>query len=488
MSYMHNSSHLLDYQKLDGTILTFNLSILHTLIKKFNLIFDQVNKLLDENSEFQILYDELLTILSNENDIDFERVKELLPVIMDIVDKFAEENKYWEFSYTAPKKLSEYKLHIDKNGYLEIMKASVRAKFICVPTTTLRKEHMNIVRYIYNYICREMIESGVQFKLERIIDSIVLTTSAKGLDNKSQLWVFFTTAKGIDPQNLALRERSAIFYKGLPTIATGLNPINWFVSMARTSINFQMKDKINEIHIAFNAPIESCYENSADMLKVFVYEEVTSNRKLMKLFKEFPFALNMVKEYVYPITNWITAPFVSEVFNVANLNITHLINILLLNIFAYKFLRNEEMGWTLFNMLTYRAALKNPDDNDKYLIPPTSKYNPNQYFTTRTLTNFIKMKLEELEFIKYTIYTEKQLEELFKSAIKSLISYDYFDYNNTKIIIDPINLTMEYIKYIFNLLTGKYDDSINEARNYLRGIINEDNLDGGSAFSQVLEK
>ena len=47
---------------------------------------------------------------------------------------------------------------------------------------------------------------------------------------------------------------------------------------------------------------------------------------------------------------------------------------------------------------------------------------------------------------------------------------------------------MEYIKYIFNLLTGKYDDSINEARNYLRGIINEDNLDGGSAFSQVLEK
>ena len=68
MSYVYNSSHLLDYQKLDGTILTFNLSILHTLIKKFNLIFEQVNKLLDSNPEFQILYDEFLTILSDDND------------------------------------------------------------------------------------------------------------------------------------------------------------------------------------------------------------------------------------------------------------------------------------------------------------------------------------------------------------------------------------------------------------------------------------
>ena len=99
------------------------------------------------------------------------------------------------------------------------------------------------------------------------------------------------------------------------------------------------------------------------------------------------------------------------------------------------------------------------------------------------------MKLDEIDFIKYTIYTEKQLEELFKVAIKTLLAYDYYDYNDTKIQLDPVNLTMEYIKYIFNLLTGKYNGVINEARDYLRGVIyDEVNLDGGLAPGKILEK
>lgn len=455
----------MDYQKLDGSIITFNLYKQHTLIKKFELVFDQVNNILSKDTDLHILYDEFLTILSSEV-IDFSKIQELIVPIMEKVDKYAEELNYLKYSYTAPKKISEYKLHIDKIGYHQIMMASVRCKFVCAPITNIRDEAINVVRYIYNYICREIIQSGTQFKIERIIDSIVLSTSARGLDSKSQLWTFFSTAKGLDPQNLALKERNAIFYKGLPTIANGLDPIKWFVSMARTSTNFQMKDRINEIHIAFNAPIESCYENSADMLKVFVYEEVTSNRKLMKLFKEFPFALRLVKEYVYPITNWITAPFVSEVFNVANLNITHLINILLLNIFAYKFLKkscDNNTSMQLFNLLTYRAAIRS-NQSMKYILPTK---NGLQYFTTRTLTNLIRNKMVELEFIKQTIYTNQQLEEMFKFALKSLLSYDYYNHDDVKVTIDPILLTTEYIMYIYNLLTGKYVDIIKEARQYL---------------------
>lgn len=470
MSYSQNKQHLIVYQKFDGTEITFQLSLQHTIVRKFNLIFKQVNAILEADDDLHILYDEFIMLMNDVDNINFSRIKEIMPPMFEKIDMLAEKFNYWQFSYNAPKKISEYKLHIDKNGYLEIMKASVRSKFICVPITLFKYEHMSLTRYIYNYICREMIESGTQFKLERIIDSIVLSTSANGLDNKSQLWIFFTTAKGIDPQNLALRERNAILYKGLPTMATGLNPVNWFVAMARTSIKFQMKDKINEIHIAFDAPIESCYENSADMLKVFIYEEITSNRKLMKLFKEFPFALKLAKEYVYPITNWITAPFISNVFNISNLNITHLINILLLNIFAYKFLRKEEPSWKLFDMLTYRAVIRiNDGSSMKYPLVSNNNDVVEKYFTTRTLTTTIKSIISELEFIKYTIYTTDQLEELFKTAIKSLLLYDYYDHNNIKITIDPILLTNEYIKYIYNLLTHKYDDAIDNARKYFKG-------------------
>ena len=470
MGYIKNTTHFLDYQKLDGSIITFNLSIQHTIIKKYNLIFNQVNTILDRDINFHILYDDFMTTIydcvNDNKEVDFEKIRNMLPDIVNYIDKHAEELNYWEFSYAAPKKLSEFKLHIDKNGYLEIMKASVRSKFICVPVTVLRNKNISLVRYIYNYICKEMIESGVQFKLERIIDSIVLSTSARGMDTKSQLWIFFSTAKGLDPQNLALRERNAIFYKGLPTIATRLNPVNWFVSLSRTSIKFQMKDKINEINVAFNAPIESCYENSADMLKVFIYEEATSNRKLRKLLNEFPFAHEMSNGYVYPITNWISAPFISKVFNVGNLNITHLINILLLNIYAYKFLREKEPNWKLFDMLTYKAASKPVEE--KTIFTKISECNQGNPFTSRIMFNLIRDKLEKLKFTDETIYTQEQLEDLFKFGIKTLLSYDYFDYKDNKMTIDPFELTNEYIEYIYNILTHKYDDVILKAREYIK--------------------
>ena len=479
MSYSQNTSHLLDYQKLDGSLITFNLSIQHTIIKKFDLIFKQVNTILELDSEFHILYDEFISlmIIDDSENINFERIKELLPIICDTVDKYAEQLHYWDFSYTAPKKLSEYKLHIDKNGYLEIMKASVRSKFICVPVTLLRNKNTSLIRYIYNYICREMIESGVMFTLERIIDSIVLSTSARGIDQKSQLWLFFQTSKGLDPQNLALRERNAILYKGLPSIATGRNPISWFVSIARTSINFQMKDKINEINIQFSAPIETPYENATDMLKVFIYEEVTSNRKLKKLFNEYPWAVQLINGYVFPITNWIASPFISEVFNVNNLNISHLVNILLLNLFTYKFLTKKEgFDSILFKMLSYTATIKSEDlkINDssfKYPIPLDfkNKYVTNSHiFNGRVLAQMIKDKMIELDFLNNTIYTQEQIENLFKVAIKNLLNYDYYDYKGVKIVINPIILTDEYIDYVYKLLTHQYNDTVEEARQYLR--------------------
>ena len=471
-------SHFLEYQKLDGSIITFVISMQNTIMKKYSLVFNPINEILDNDEDLNILYDEFVTLMNEKDNLDEERIKEILPELVERIDKNAEELGYWKFSYTAPKKISEFKLHIDKDGYLDIMKASVRCKFVAVFIALYRDKNISLIRYIYSYICKEIINSGVQFKIERIIDSIILSTSARGLDSKSQLWLFFSTSKGIDPQNIALKERNGVFYKGLPTIATGLDPLKWFVSMARTSIRFQMKDKINEANIVFNAPIDSCYENASDMLRIFVYEEVTSNRKLRKLFKEFPFAIEMSREYVYPITNWIAAPFISQVFNVSNLNVSHLINILLLNIYVYKFLRDQENDWILFKMLTYKASVRNNEQkmNDgsfKYTIPSNSvrsrRMIGSNIFTSRNLSSLIDTNLELLKFNEKSIYTKEQLFTLFKFAIKNLLSYDYFDYLNNKIVIDPVDFTIQYIGYIYNLITHKYDNTIESARLFLRG-------------------
>ena len=155
--YSKNTTHFLDYKKHNGETIIFNLSVQHTIIKKFDLIFNQVNKILEMDEDFYKHYDEFLTIIydyveNDESAIDFEKIKELLPLLCNKIDYYAEQLNYWEFSYVAPKKISEYKLHIDANGYLEIMKASVRSKFLCVPITILRERDTSLIRYIYrNY-------------------------------------------------------------------------------------------------------------------------------------------------------------------------------------------------------------------------------------------------------------------------------------------------------------------------------------------------
>ena len=173
----------------------------------------------------------------------------------------------------------------------------------------------------------------------------------------------------------------------------------------------------------------------------------------MRLYKEFPFAIRLVKQYIFPITNWITAPFVSEVFNVSNLNMTHLINILLLNIFTYKFIRKKHPDWYLTKMLTYRAAIKTNTTNSKY-----------------ALTNLIRNIIAKLNISSKTIYTNEQLEQLFKHAIKTLLLYEYYDVNDNRVAINPTVFTTEYITYIYELLTHQIDDIIEEARNYIKEV------------------
>lgn len=466
MSYTKGPSvYSVYYIKLNGTKVEFDLYHQHTLIKKFDLVFQIVNDLLDEDIDFNLLYDEFITEITRDT-IDLNKVNELVTSLIIIIDKKCDERGYYSYSFSAPKKKSDFKLHIDEAGYLNLMKTSMRGRFFCAPITTLRICNMDVVRSIYSEICREIIDTGVLFKLERIIDSVVMVSSVKGLDRASLLWTFFSSAKGIDPQNLALRERNNIFYKGLPTVAIGSDPIKWFISMARTSTNFQMKDKITETYIAVDTPLESSYENSIDMLKIFIYEEITSNRKLLKLLREFPFATGLIREYVYPITKWIALPFISLVFEMTSVDITHLINILLLNIFVYKFLRTSDPSSDLFRLLTYKAKprIKETSSEDDAI----NANDPIALFIFKRLTIAIRSKLNQVKFDKTSIYTTKQIESVCKKALKSILSYNYFDKDDNKIEINPVNITNQYIQYLYDLNTGALADCIAEAKAYLK--------------------
>ena len=91
-----------------------------------------------------------------------------------------------------------------------------------------------------------------------------------------------------------------------------------------------------------------------------------------------------------------------------------------------------------------------------------------QYFTSRSLTNLIRNKIVESKISTKTIYTNDQLEELFKYALKTLLLFEYYDSEGNRMPIDPMIFTNEYILYIYELLTHQFDHVIEMARNYLK--------------------
>lgn len=445
----------------DGREINFDVYKQATISTKFDLIFDQVNTMLEKSPELKTLYDNFIDEFDKEPTINIAR--KYIPDIFKIVDELGNTLGYHEFTYTPPTYKNDLKTHINESDYGYIMMSSLRSKFICAQCTFLREHHMNVVKYIYGEVMKELYTNGILFKLEKVVDSTVIYASSSGMDHKSQLWVVFSSGKGIDPQNIALRERNNVFYKGFPTIAPGKDPIKWLISIVRTSIKFLMKDKITQVNIAVNNPVETVDSSNNKLLKMFIYENVISNRKLFKLVAEMPFSSVLMSEYVLPITHTITTPFISIVFDTPNLNINRLPNLILLNLLTYKFMGTAEVDWKIFELLTCKAVpkIKSYKGNEDPFIDVYDDY-------IRTdLAHKVKKQIKQLNFDKYSTYTSKQLEDVFKDTIKQIYHYDYIDYKGDKLSIHPEIIANEYISYIFNLSVGKYKNQIEGAKRYI---------------------
>ena len=450
----------INYELENGDILHYNVYTQSTLISRFDLIFNFVNTMLDENKELKEYYEKFLKEMKENKST--ETASKYIPTLFSMIDKDGAIKGYHNFTYTPPRKKQDAKGYINEHEYNLIMKSSLRSKFICAVCIELRENNdMSIVKYIYGELLKEMISEGTLSKLERIIESTVNSISSNGFNHRSQLWVVFSSGKGIDPQNIALRERNNVLYKGLATIYPGKDPIKWLVSMVRTSVRYLMKDKITQVNIAVSQNTIESVENSNDkLLKMFIYETVISNRQLYKLIEEMPFGNKLISEYVTPITYTIAAPFISLVFSMPNLNVNRLSNPALINLLTYKFLKQVEPDWQIINLLKCKAV-------SKRVSRENIENEEEKEYSKKFISTIIKKVLSKLKFSSYSTYTDKQLEEIFRESIQMLYRYDFIDYMDQKINIHPEILITEYITYVFNLSIGTYNSQIEAAKEFL---------------------
>ena len=461
--YYATKTHVVTYVTEDGRNMEFDLYKQHTLSKKFDIVFGPVNLILEKHKDFKLEYDEYLYLLFNPTPENLKEVVIRTPDIFKKISDLAEEENLLIFDYEAPpsSKKDVFRLHINREEYKTIMMASIRSRFVCAPITQYRQtgEHIHIRRFLMEYTCMEMTKAGTTFKLNQIIESTVMQTSMQALDNRSKLWNVLINSQAKDPYIVGTEERNGIFYKGLPTIQPGRDPIKWLVSMVRTSVKFMMQDKMDRINISVSVPIDSSISGGMDILKMFVYEEVTTNRQLVKLYGKLDpdFVSELSTQYVYPVSHFLAVPFTSLVFDIDNLNTARMSNTVLLNLFTHEFMKDAEKGWSIFDyLLTYarprRRGLNAKTDMDS--------------FTNRELSVMVRDTSRLLGFEKTSTYTLKQIESVGKT-LKEFFDYEYIG-EKGKIDVNPKVFVGEYLAYIHGLSIGKYSEQVTAAKDYIR--------------------
>jgi hypothetical protein len=468
--YYPTSTHVVTYTTHDGKNFEFDLYRQHTLCKKFDLVFKPVNDMLMKDQNFEVMYDKFIELLISPEE-NKQEIIVMTPKIFDYAIKLADSMNYLCYSYEAPpSKKGILKLHITEPEYRYIMMASVKSRLVCAPITHYRENcsHIYFRRFLMEHVCMEMTKHKTTFKLNHIIESTVMQTSMNALDGRSRLWNVLTNSQAKDPYVVSTSERNNIFYKGLPTIEFGRDPIKWLVSMTRTSVRFLMQDKIDQINIAVSVPIECAYDAGNDLLKMFVYEEITTNRQLVKLYGKLPpaFVNELSKQYVYPVSHFLAIPFVSMVFDLPNLNAAQMSNTVLLNLFTHEFMSGAEMGWSIFKyLLSYAVPRKKQDATNRLF---ENKATDIDNFIRREMNYVVKNSIKLLGFDKTSTYTSKQIESVGK-CLKEFFDYDYIG-PECKLDINPKIFVGEYMAYLHGLSIGKYDGQIAEAKEYIRKI------------------
>jgi len=495
-------SHDIVYTFADDTTYTYDLQRQHTLVSRFDYVFAPINLILEKHPDIRPRFDSYIRYM-NEGQTD--AAIHMIDILHPIVSPIAEGLGFFDYTYSAPPPRQTL-LHIDSAEYRIIMETSFMLKMFGSLLSYFRTTNMPLVRAVYSRVCDRFVSCGILYKMERIIDSVVMGNAAKGLDMKSMLWVMFATSKGFEPNNVALRERNNILYKGLATLMPGKDPVKYLVSMARTALNFQMKDRIPVVNIATNVPIESVYESTANVLETFVYEEITANRALTQLATEYGFANRLKNKHVEPITAILAAPFMCMVLDVPMLHLTQTSTQLLLNLLVYRFMSEVEPEWELFTLL--RCSCKNRYDSGSgdtgsgctrtdltSLFISTDDEDGRRFFISKQLATKVRNAVKQTGFADVSIYTSKQLCDCISRVLRKLLSYDFYDHYGNKVVFTKhAALVMEYVEYLYGLITGRYDAQIQCAKQYLRNEVTSNNvkdrvhgIDRGCAPWTVLE-
>ena len=448
-------------------VFTVNIAAIYN---KFNDVFDIVNFILDSNSELQQIYDDLLSLIFNKSvssNQKFPFILEKTPLIIKHIDTFIDEHNLLDGINVVED--SSYSLNINAAETKLIYKASIRTRFF-IPVYLTNEYSLSDLQMkeIHTIICQELLTAGIIDKLFRIIDSMILQTSPERKGKR--LWDMLSASQGYASDTHNLELINSLFYKALPSLKLPfldttdeiINPIAYLISVAKNELQWLLQTSFSYICI----PSSLNLINNIPTPKSHIIEQEVFYRTVTKnifsyIAKNYSNFSDIYHYNVYPILYNISQPFIIRVFS---LPIKYFYTTPhLMNLFVYDCINKvDPQKETLLTMLRSGVVFDKQKTRSDYPTLPN------------TLMKSLYKTVMNKKFDKYiSDKTQNTIRKLFTKSILNLYRYKYIDPRNgsTYNIKWKNFIEDEYVDYIYNLVTTKYDDIINEKKEELKTLI-----------------
>lgn len=423
--------------------ITFNPS-LASIVNKYPDIYDLINFLLKNESDFAKLYNSFMVEYfsateQNRLDVFLNYQKSLISYIDLLFEKY-------EISKNMViKKDPTYKLNINDIEGKIILKTSLRTRFFIFVYLSNVCLNFNDQKIFQNIICDELLSNGIVNKLYSIVESMVMSTNP----NKSgkQLWNLLSNTHGYSFGSQTLKLLTSMFYKSLPCLNADENPIAFLISVAKCELSWLLKTSLRYVCVPTQIDILDSTFTKNDILSSEIFYRTIVKNMLNPIIKEYEIYAGVCRSNVYVLIYSISQLLVTKVFNLS-IKTMNINNIHALNFYTHKFLQTYDPS----KKLLLKILLSAPSvDKVKQVIslPPV-------------LDSYVKKKITSLKIQKYLKqYSIGNIKKIIINNIINLYKMKYYDVNDRKFIdIDWFLFIDEYIDYIYNIIMDKYNEYI----------------------------
>lgn len=415
-------------------------------------MYSVVNMVLENNQQLKQTYDEMMEAYFSS--VDSDRLDIIVSGFSDMYDDLlAEYEKLNLFDNINVKQSKKFKLNIGRTDANIVMRTSFLSRFFIFSyISTEMVSALDEQRAICDMIAKDMTTSGVTNKFFDIVNAMVMATQPHRTGKA--VWTLLETTRGYSYDAFKVDMMTSIFKKAIPGLDHTNNPIAYIILILKNELSWLLRTPLQYTCITTDLDILDVNTNAKDIYKSELFYKTIIDSVLCDVVEAYAEHLNAASPHSNVILTTISHPLVCKIFGVSLKDMSG-ISGTVLNCFSHMFLdKNDKEKQILLKLCLANIKISH---NIRHIDDLPEE-----------LSAFITNRVANMNYQAFTGMTLPTIKKLFTTSIFSLYRYEYYDIeSNERICFKWTDLIIEYMSYIYNIVSDGYSYGMADIRKKL---------------------